>query len=51
MIHQFKVELQERIKNSRISRERGGGEKIITFLGENVRENSKFIENKMRRKK
>ena len=48
MIHQFKVELQERIKNSR---ERRGGEKIITFLGENVRENSKFIENKMRRKK
>ena len=41
MIHQYKVELQERIK--KIERER-----IITFSREN---NKKSIENNMRRKR
>ena len=40
MIHQPKVELQERIKKQ---------ERIITFLGKNMRENNKIIENKMRK--
>ena len=44
MIHQYKIELQERIKKSR--------ERITTFSRENVRENNKkSIENNMRRKK
>ena len=46
MIHQPKVELQERIR--KIKRER---ERLNTFLGENVKENNKkYIENKMRKK-
>ena len=45
MIHQYKVELQEK----KIKRE---GERITTFSRENVSENNKnFIENNMRRKK
>ena len=45
MIHQYKVELQEK----KIKRER---ERITTFSRENVSENNKkFIENNMRRKK
>ena len=46
MIHQPKVELQER--NKKIERER---ERVNTFLGKNVKENNKkYIENKMRKK-
>ena len=46
MIHQYKVELQEK-KNQERERER-----ITTFSRENVSENNKnFIENNMRRKK
>ena len=48
MIHQYKVELQERIKNWERETER---ERIITtFSRENVRENNKkFIENNMKK--
>ena len=49
MIYQPKVELQERIKNWERERERER-ERIITFSRENVRESSKFIENKIKRK-
>ena len=38
MIHQPKVELQERIKNRERERER-----TIIFSGENVRDDNKFI--------
>ena len=49
MIHQHKVELQERIKKSK-ERERER-ERLNTFLGENVEENNKkYTENKMRKK-
>ena len=47
MIHQLKVELQVKIKERERERERG---REVTLLGENVRENSKFIENKVKRK-
>ena len=44
MIHQRKVELQERIKNKR--------KRITTFSRENVKDNNKkFIGNNIRRKK
>ena len=46
MIHQYKVELQERIKKWR-ERERG----ITTFQERMWENNKKFIENNMRRKK
>ena len=44
MIHQRKVELQERIKNKR--------KRITTFSRENVKDNNKkFIGNNIRKKK
>ena len=43
MIHQPKVELKERIKNQQ-------REKVLIFSEDNVKENNKFIENKMRKK-
>ena len=45
MIHQLKVELQVKMRERERERERE-----VTLLGENVRENSKFIENKVTRK-
>ena len=56
MIHQPKVELQERIKKIEREREREKErererERVNTFLGKNVKENNKkYIENKMRKK-
>ena len=46
MIHQPKVELQERIKKSRERERERERERTIIFARENVRDDNKFIKNK-----